>query len=193
MYNADPCGTQASRITALQTIRTGWVERLSEKQAVGNRIKDQSASADFAENKHLRVRGINVAGEGICCSCLEVCVAALLPWCKRPGVMSPNLLCSPTMSTKGHRAFQTRIPRFHSPVCRADESSPRRAGRAGCHGLQVGADRGKEAILLPGGPTVLCDQTAHQLSLQGRVSYMETRHLYFLNFSFMRKSSDVRK
>lgn len=60
-----------------------------------------------------------------------------------------------------------QTPRFHSSVCRADEPSPRGAGRAGCHGLQVRADRGKAAILLPGGPTVLCDQAAHQLSLQG--------------------------
>lgn len=54
-----------------------------------------------------------------------------------------------------------------SPVRGVDESSPRRAGRTGRHGLQVRAHRGEEAILLPGGQTVLCYQTAHQLPLQG--------------------------
>lgn len=76
--------------------------------------------------------------------------------------------------------------RFHSSVCRADEPSPGRAGRAGCHGLQVRADGGKEAVLLPGGPTVLCDQTAHQLSLQGdRVTYVmkrQTPHIHICAF-----------
>lgn len=52
-------------------------------------------------------------------------------------------------------------------VCGADESAPSGAGHAGRYGLQVGADRGEEAILLPGGPAVLRDQAAHQLPLQG--------------------------
>lgn len=162
------------------------------EQAIGNRIKDQSPSADFAENKHLRVRGINGRGERICFSCLDACVAVLLPWCNRPAVILPNPLCSPPKVAVPFSGL-THIPHFHSPVCRADESSPGRAGRAGCHGLQVRADRGKEAILLPGGPTVLRDQTAHQLSLQGRVPYVVTRHLYILNFRFVGKSSDVMK
>jgi len=52
-------------------------------------------------------------------------------------------------------------------VCGVDEPSPRRAGHTGCLGLQVCAHRGKETVLLPGGQTVLCHQTAHQLPLQG--------------------------
>lgn len=162
------------------------------EQPIGNRIKDQSPSADFAGNKHLKVRGINGRGERICCSCLDVCVAVLLPWCNRPAAILPNPLCSPPKVTVPFSGL-THIPHFHSPVCRADESSPGRAGRAGCHGLQVRADRRKEAILLPGGPTVLRDQTAHQLSLQGRLPYVVTRHLYILNFPFIGKSSDVMK
>lgn len=54
-----------------------------------------------------------------------------------------------------------------SSVCGVDESSPRRAGRTGCHGLQVRSHRGKETILLLGGPAVVCYQAAHQLPLQG--------------------------
>ena len=54
-----------------------------------------------------------------------------------------------------------------SSVCGVDESSPRRAGRIGCHRLQVRSHRGKETILLLGGPAVVCYQAAHQLPLQG--------------------------
>lgn len=57
-------------------------------------------------------------------------------------------------------------------VCGADESTSGRAGHAGRCGLQVSAHRGEETLLLPGGQTVLCHQTAHQLPLQGdRVTY----------------------
>lgn len=168
LHNTDPSQTHQSP-SALQRIRTGLVV-CARKQAVVNTIKDQAASADVAENKHLRARALNERAERICCGCLEVYVAVLLPWCNGQDVMSPNPLRSP------HNVHQRslclcssvkHIPRFHSSVCRADEPSPRGAGRTGCHGLQVRADRGKAAILLPGGPTVLCDQAAHQLSLQG--------------------------
>lgn len=116
----------------------------------------------------------------------------LLPWCNRPAVILPNPLCWPPKVTVPFSGL-THIPHFRPPVCGADESSPGRAGRAGCHGLQVRADRGKEAILLPGGPAVLRDQTAHQLSLQGRVPHVVTPRLYILNFRFIGKSSDLMK
>lgn len=173
----------------------------ARKQAVVNTIKDQAASADVAENKHLRARALNERAERICCGCLEVYVAVLLPWCNGQDVMSPSPLRSP------HNVHQRslclcssvkHIPRFRSSVCRADEPSPRGAGRAGCHGLQVRADRGKAAILLSGGPTVLCDQAAHQLSLQGDGGHTRGdapgfARLYLLKFGFMRKSPDTIK
>lgn len=66
------------------------------------------------------------------------------------------------------RMFRFSVQFLTPPSVRGvDESSPRRAGHAGRRRLQVSAHRGEEAILLPGGQTVLCHQTAHQLPLQG--------------------------
>lgn len=101
---------------------------------------------------------------------------------------SRSLCCFLTMCTKGHSVFImdvsvekqgcvctcevvqvcSEISRLLFPsVCGVDESPPRWAGRTGCHGLQVCTHWGKETVLLPGGPTVLCYQTAHKLPLQG--------------------------
>lgn len=75
--------------------------------------------------------------------------------------------------------FETIIGGVFLSVCGADESSPRRAGRTGGHGLQVGSDGGEEKILLPGGQTVLRHQTAHKLPLQG-----DRQHLLYITGFF---------
>lgn len=73
-----------------------------------------------------------------------------------------------TMRSKGHPpSLELNVSIVTPSVCGADESPPGRAGRAGRHRLQVGADRGEEEVLLPGGPAVLRHQAAHQLPLQG--------------------------
>lgn len=132
----------------------------------------------------------------------EAMIWILLLLCNRQDMMLHNApgLSLLTMCSKGHSVFKysvcdvsacVRMLRFAvrslwlSSVCGVDESSPRRAGRTGCHRLQVCAHRGKETILLPGGQTVLCYQTAHQLPLQGDLFtfFYHYTHLHLNLFS----------
>ena len=68
---------------------------------------------------------------------------------------------------KHSKCIKTLIQNVSLQVCGADEPTPVGAGHSGRRGLQVCPHRGEKEILLPGGPTEFCHQTAHQLPLQG--------------------------